>query len=205
MRRCCTHPVQSDNPGGFSLMELLIVLALLVVVAGIAAPAMMDRLADSQVHRAADSVREVLSEARTYAIDSGIDYQFRYEVNGQFFVVLPTETEPTLSNSVSTDTGSSDYMRLSGQLQDTLFLRAMKDDSESSDKLEAIWFGSLPDAGVLTQKSWSAPIYFRFDGSADDRTFRVMDESGRTSELSVRGLTGAVRMTPVYVSAEGDT
>ncbi len=187
---------------GFSLMELLIVLGLLVVLAGIAMPNLIDRMRDSQVLRAADSVREILSEARTYAIDSGIDYQFRYEMNGHFFVVLPTEIEPATSNSTTSETDTADYMRLSGELEDTLFLRSMKDEQVATERLEPAWFGALPDAGELGTKTWSAPIYFRFDGSASDQTFRVMDESGRTSELSVRGLTGSVRLTPVFLEAD---
>ena len=192
----------SAHRSGFSLFELLIVLGLLVVIGAIAVPGFISRLRDSRVMRAADSVREVLAEARTFAIDTGIDYQFRYEVNGQFFVVLPTESEPTNSNSTTNDAGTSEYMRLSGQLDETLFLRAMDDEAEMSERLEASWFGGLPDSGVLSQKSWSPPIYFRFDGSATDSRFRVMDEAGRVSELSVRGLTGAVRLSPVYAEAQ---
>lgn len=192
----------SSLRSGFSLLELLIVIGLLVVVGAIAVPGFISRLRDSQVMRAADSVREVLAEARTFAIDSGIDYQFRYEANGQYFVVLPTEIEPSNSNSTTNDSSTSEYMRLSGQLDETLFLRAMDDQPEMSDRLEASWFGGLPDSGVLSQKSWSSPIYFRFDGSATDSRFRVMDEAGRVSELSVRGLTGAVRLSPVYTEAQ---
>lgn len=183
---------------GFSLMELLIVLGLLIVISGFAAPNLIDRLRDSTVYRGAETVREVLAEARTYAIDSGIDYQFRFEPDGQFFVVLPTEIEPGTTNSLINESASAEYMRLSGQLEDSLFLRSMADQPEATEQLEAVWFGGLNDSGTLATKTWSAPIYFRFDGSATDKIFRVTDEQGRTAELSVRGLTGAVRLSPVY-------
>lgn len=194
--------VRSAHHSGFTLMEMLIVIALLVAITTAVAPNLIERLRDSQVHRGADSVREVLSEARMYAIDSGIDYQFRYEIDGQFFVVLPTELEPTISNSLTADAASSEYMRLSGELQDTLFLRSLPDAENSAARLESKWFGGLPDAGVLSQKTWSAPIYFHIDGSATDHTFRVMDDAGRTAELKVRGLTGAVRMSPVFTESQ---
>ncbi|MCA9036997.1 MAG: prepilin-type N-terminal cleavage/methylation domain-containing protein [Planctomycetaceae bacterium] len=190
------------QPSGFSLMELMIVMALIVIVAGLAAPNLIERMKGNRVYSAADQVREVLSEARTYAIDSGIDYQFRYEPQGQFFVILPTEQEPSTSNSVSTGSETSEYMRLSGQLDEDLLIQPMPDESDTIERLEPLWFGGLPDAGTLATKSWSSPIYFRFDGSATDRRFRVTDPDGRTSELSVRGLTGAVRMTPVYQEAQ---
>lgn len=200
------RPASLSNPlqrRGFSLAELLIVLALLLALAGLAAPALMDRLAESQVYRAAESVREVLAEARTFAIDTGIDYQFRYEVNGQYFVVLPEEIEPSTANSVTDDSDSSEYLRLSGQLNEGIQLRAADESSgdeerQATEQLSPAWFGGLPDAGMLSSKSWSAPIAFHFDGSASDGTFRVMDESGRTADISVRGLTGAVRLAAVY-------
>jgi hypothetical protein len=47
--------------------------------------------------------------------------------------------------------------------------------------------------------TWSSPIVFRADGSADDRTFRVMDEESRSAEITVRGLTGSVRVSPVFI------
>lgn len=193
-----THPRLS----GFSLMELLIVLGLLVVISGFAAPNLIDRLRDSTVYRGAETVREVLAEARTFAIDSGIDYQFRYEPDGQYFVVLPTEIEPGTANSTTTDASSGEYMRLSGQLESTLFLRPMPEQTEATEQLEASWFGGLSDGGTLATKTWSSPIYFRFDGSATDKLFRVTDDQGRTAELSVRGLTGSVRLAPVYRQAQ---
>lgn len=179
-------------------MELLIVLAVLVAISAMAAPSLIERMKDSTVQESAESVREIVAEARTYAIDSGIDYQFRYEPNGQYFVVLPTEQEPTTANSTSTDSSSGEYMRLSGELPEGLSLRAMDGEEDSSERLEPEWFGALPDAGVLSEKSWSQPVYFHFDGSALDHTFRVMDTDGRTAEISIRGLTGSVRLSGVY-------
>ena len=193
---------QLRKRSGFSLLGMMVVLGLIVVVASMAAPSLMDRMRDTSLHGAADQVREILSEARTFAIDSGIDYQFRYEPEGQWFVVLPTEIEPSAANSVNTDSGSAEYMRLSGELEEDHFLRGAKDETDIAEHLESSWFSGLGEASTLASKGWSAPIYFRFDGSATDRTFRVMDKDGRTAELTVRGLTGAVRMSGVYTEQE---
>lgn len=179
-------------------MEVLIVLAILIAVSAMAAPALIDRIKDSNIQESAESVREIVSEARTYAIDSGIDYQFRFETNGRYFVVLPSEMEPSSANSTTTDSSSGEYLRLSGELPEGVFLRSQQDEDEASERLEPEWFGDLPDAGVLTEKPWSRPVYFHFDGSADDRVFRVMDEEGRTAEITIRGLTGSVRLGTIY-------
>jgi prepilin-type N-terminal cleavage/methylation domain-containing protein len=44
---------------GFSLLELMVVLGLIVVIASIAAPALMDRMRDNTLYGAADQVRQV--------------------------------------------------------------------------------------------------------------------------------------------------
>jgi prepilin-type N-terminal cleavage/methylation domain-containing protein len=187
----------------FSLIELMIVLAVMVVIAAMAMPNMMESIREGEVHKAAELVRETLSEARKFAIDSGIDYQFRYEVNGQSFVVIPTEVEPTTANSIvgSGDTGH--YFRLVGELDPAFsMLVAGEGAVDTTESLESVWFGDLSGAGNLATKSWSAPIYFRFDGTATDALFKVVDEDRRTAELRVRGLTGSVRLSPVYTEAK---
>lgn len=187
---------------GFSLLELMIVLAVLVVVASMAVPNLMEGLRAGEVQRAAELVRETLADARRIAIDSGIDYQFRYEVNGQSFVVIPTELEPTNTNSVTGEGEEGHYFRVVGELDEAFSLKAGGEDAEERpEQLEAVWFGDLSDAGTLASKSWSEPVYFRFDGSATDRVIKVVDEDRRTAELTVRGLTGSVRLAPVYTEA----
>jgi len=188
---------------GFSLLELMIVLAVMTVVAAIAAPNMLESMREGEVYKAAEIVRRTLAESRKFAIDSGLDYQFRYEVNGQSFVVIPSEVEPTTANTITSDSTTGQYYRLSGQLDEGFTLHAAGEDAvDTIEQLESAWFGDLPDAATLASKSWSAPIYFQFDGTAVDARLKVVDEERRTAELTVRGLTGAVRLDPVYTEAE---
>lgn len=187
---------------GFSLLELMIVLAVMVVLASISVPSLMEGLREGEVLRAAELVRETLSDARRIAIDSGIDYQFRYEVNGQYFVVLPTEVEPTAANSMTADESAGHFFRIVGQLDPAFRLVIGGDEAvDRSERLEVAWFGDLSDASTLAGKAWSQPVYFRFDGSATDGLLKVVDEERRTAEITVRGLTGSVRLAPVYTEA----
>lgn len=184
---------------GFSLFELLIVLAVIITISAMAAPNLMDRVRNGTVQDAAEEVREVLANARTFAIDSGVDYHFRFEVNGHAVVAIPAEPRPALANSFSTDNTDTRTSLEALILDDDLFLRALKDANPGGEQLEGIAFDTLPEAADLAQRTWSSPILFRFDGTAEDRTFRIMDAENRTAEISVRGLTGAIRVSPVFM------
>ncbi|MEZ6059056.1 MAG: prepilin-type N-terminal cleavage/methylation domain-containing protein [Planctomycetaceae bacterium] len=195
------HPSPAEignRRSGFSLMELMIVLGLLVAVAAIATPTLLSEMRNNRVYDAGETVREVLAESRRLAIDSGIDYQFRYEPNGQHFIVVPTEIEPKDSNSLIGEQSTSTYVRLTGDLGSGFRIRAMDDTQDTAERLGPEWFGNVQDGALLAQKSWSTARLFRFDGTSDDFKFRVTDDAERTVEISVRGLTGAVRLSQVY-------
>lgn len=199
MRRHLQQPGANGNQG-FSLFELLIVMALIVTITAMAAPNMMERVRNGRVQEAAEDVREVLAFARQQAIDSGVDYHVRFEVNGQAIVAIPAEPQPTLVNSAGRDATKSEILVMSLVLEpEKMFLRAMAGENAGGEQLEPAVFADLDGSQNLSGRSWSTPILFRFDGSADDRRFRVMDDENRTSEISVRGLTGAIKVAPVYM------
>ncbi len=186
------------SAAGFSLLELLLALAVLVAVSAIAVPPLMDRLQSGRVQDAAESVREVMGNARRYAIDGGVDYHFRFELNGPAFAAIPAEPEPTLANSYSGDEKDMRVVLEAGELDENLYLRPANDADAGGESLEPLAFNDLPNAGELAGKTWSKPILFRFDGTAEDRVIRVVDEVGRTAEITVRGLTGAIRVSQVF-------
>lgn len=202
MKRQSKITQQQNYSSGFSLFELLIVLAVILTISGMAAPTLMDRVQNGRVQEAGENVREVLANARRYAIDAGVDYHFRFEVNGQAVVAIPAELNPSLANSFSADPADTRSLLEAFILDDTLFLRALQDQNPGGEQLDPKFFDTLTEAGDLAQRTWSTPIVFRFDGTAEDRTFRVMDEDGRECQISVRGLTGAVRVTPVFIMEE---
>ena len=192
----------ADGRRGFTLLELLVVVAILVVMAALVAPNVVNQVQENRVAQAAESVREVISRSRSFALDAGIDYQFRYEPNGRNFVVLPLELEASETSSTTGDSKTSNYVRISGELKDGYRLLAVTDDNETIESLEATWFGQLDDALQLSQAIWSSPIIFHFDGTADDAEFQVKTDEQLIVYLSVRGLTGSVSVSRVYKEAD---
>lgn len=182
---------------GFSLFELLIVMAILALLSAMAVPQLMSMMRENTVFEAADKVREAMGEARRNAIETGIDYELRYEVNGSTIVVLPAELEKDVDTQQETSRTIEEYVRLSVELSETLRLQAGDGVEESVERLDPTAFGNL-GGNQLAQKTWSAPLRFRFDGTTQDYEIRVTDEADLTCTVSVRGLTGSARTGQVY-------
>lgn len=206
MRRFSPSSQQpARSPGlrsAFTLLEIMIVVSILAMISAMAAPQLMSLVQESSLFREADSVREWMSNTREYAIDTGIDYEFRYELNGASFVVLPTEEELNVDESGQSTT-TEEYRRVHMELSEGIQLKGPEDVDETSESLDADRFRGL-NASELSGKSWSAPILFRFDGTSDDYTLRVVNKDGLTAEVTLRGLTGAVSTGAAKIYREDD-
>lgn len=85
MKHCDTHHDQSVN--GFTLLELLIVLTILVTVTSLSLPALRGALDKSRLTAAAKDVQAALGKARSLAIRESTPVRFRYEPGGQRFLI----------------------------------------------------------------------------------------------------------------------
>jgi prepilin-type N-terminal cleavage/methylation domain-containing protein len=80
---------RSGGRRSFTLLELLMVLAILSLVAAMVWPAMRRQLAKTQLRGAARQVRVELSRARCRAVESGTVYGFRYRLETGHFQLAP--------------------------------------------------------------------------------------------------------------------
>lgn len=145
------HNIHQSPRSAFSLFELMIVLAILVTVTSLAVPPMMERVRNGKVQEAADLVRETLANARRYAIESGVDYHFRYEVNGRFFVAIPAEPNPGLANNYSEDTEDIRVALEAGELDEDLLIAA----TEGDESVQRPWRRSR-FSNCRTRENWPA-------------------------------------------------
>ena len=75
----------------FTLFELLLVLALLVILAGLAIPSIDYMYADSRTMAAVDQVRSKWAAARGHAVGEGRAYRFSIMQNSGAFRVAPDD------------------------------------------------------------------------------------------------------------------
>lgn len=186
------------NRSGYTLMELLLAMTVLLAVAGIVWPVMQGQHARYLLKNDVEDVRRVLAGTRIRAIDFGLIYQFLYEPGGRNFLVVPYEGLETEGAQV--DSGSAPLYRFSGIISENAYFEYTDDPSLATDEDSLVgsisedFLSGLSNSLELSTVSWSSPILFYPDGSAMSGAFEVRDDKRQIVRISVRELTGAVKV-----------
>ena len=204
---------------GMTLIEILVVLALLVVIGGLVVPVFAGSIASVRLRRAGDQVLTGWSRARAEAIESGAPYQFRFTPNTGTFVIEPwtgllgaenssavgttpaaatgasTTTTTTTSSTATTATSSSTVSNTA--LPEEIIFQSGElavEDIQSGERSVA----SLQDAG----ESLSTPILFFPDGTASDASILLTNGKKQFVRVTLRGLTGVGRASEVLTQED---
>jgi type II secretion system protein H len=186
------RPSLPRRPGGFTLIEVLLVVAIMAVVAAMAWPMLRKPMAYRRLHSAAEVVRSELCQARTEAMRSGQTYAFRYQPGGDRF---RTELESELD--------SLDPYSQMDALESLDGATTADGSVVGEEKMlpEGITFSTSAAAGQpqLADESgqWSQPIYFYPDGTASDGSMVLAGDQENEVCLSLRGVTGVVTVADV--------
>ena len=204
--------VAGGPPRGFTLMEMLVVLALLVIFAGIAVVLVTPAYQRHQVESVGEEVRAKLARVRIHAVDNGLRYQFRYKPGERDYLIVPDEIDSDAESGGDGSTNiSARYPMFSLKLP-AGYRFASNFDLQSAGgqgtnpeqtflPIREEILKSFPNANDLSDaSSWSA-VLFLPDGSATPATITIRDEQKRSITLTVRELTGAVTMGQVKQEA----
>ncbi len=85
---------------GFTLFELLVVLALLGLLVGLGWPALQRSLVRARLRHAARMLKVQLAKTRLKAIRTGVPYRFSYQPGGSQFQLAPLGSQPAGSSEV---------------------------------------------------------------------------------------------------------
>lgn len=204
---------------GFTLLELMLVLAIVVVLLGVVWPSVGSFLAEQPIKQSADMVRAGLAGGRHKAASTGMVYQFRYEPGGRKFIVVPFELDAEQiqtdgsGTSVTLNAGtvlSSDTLPVArGVLAPSCQFSTGAPSLANLANLEGPTTEQVPEQLiqlVLTDQdnpqdwtgvAWSAPVLFYPDGTSDDFTVSVSDTDLRRIDVQLRGLTAVPSVAPL--------
>jgi type II secretory pathway pseudopilin PulG len=196
------HRLTGTSRAGFTLIEILLVVGLMLIVFGMAIPSMRRALGRGPLQEWAQQFRESAHDARISAIDTGLIYQLRYEVGGRYFVAIPYEQDSESLSGESEEASGGTVPKTMGQMYEALTFQGVDGENVAGERLEQEWFDGLPDQSRLSDAVWSPAIKFYPDGSAEDAQLEIIDERKQAIGISIRGLTGGVTVSPVFIAED---
>ena len=198
--------------GGYTLLEMVVVLGVLVALATLSWPALRGVLDKSRVQEAAKQVGTVLGRVRLKAIETGTVQQFRFQPGGQLFDISAYQGPPTdavTADQVNQMNGPDDPAASTGvaAIEDGM----PPDDATQFQLPDGIAFftpdASQPspeDVNALPQDDagWGPPIFFFPSGRSSNARIRLLGQRDFCVDLALRGLTGTVAASGVQQQRE---
>lgn len=166
--------------GGFTILETILVMVVLVVLASLAIPSMQAVYGPTNIEAAADEVRSVFSNARNRAIEEGRPY--RCEMN----TADPTKIRyvPDIGTEEESSTALEPERELPKGIQ--LVLDGEQRLAGGSDAPQS-------QSDTTSEAGWTKLVVFLPDGScSSDIELTVQDGVNQSIILTLRGMTGAV-------------
>jgi prepilin-type N-terminal cleavage/methylation domain-containing protein len=211
---------------GLTLVEVMLVLALLVIIATFSWPAVNKAFSNQRLMKAADIVRTHWCKSRVKAMSAGRIVLFRYEVNGSRFYIEQLDDVTSFENMASEGTAADVSETADAAYRKEAATAAPQSASQNTDYAGAEPRPSLPegivfrsgevenDSRAMTLKTdpldastnviWSAPIYFYPDGTSSSARLQICNDRSRAVELALRGLTGVAKVGEI-TAVEGVT
>jgi type IV fimbrial biogenesis protein FimT len=104
--------VNKRNQSGFTLIELMVAVAVMIILATIAVPAFQTMMKNFQIRNAAESINNGMQKARAEAIGRNKNVEFVLGTNSAWTVQLNDGTTVTNIESRSEKEGSTDVTRV---------------------------------------------------------------------------------------------
>ena len=188
MKRRFSRSTIRNRVSGFTLIEVLLALAIIMTLAAVSWTPLLTSWSEHRLKAAAEDVRSVLAGTRIRSLESDTIWQFRYEPGGDKYVRIPYKQTGEESDT------------LDGQMSLVLpegltFSEEDRLTTATREPLSAKDLEGLPNSGELNGVSWSASILFFPDGSATTVSFQVIDEQAGERTVTLRDLTGGVSVS----------
>ncbi len=172
---------------GYTLIEVVLVMALMVILAAIGYPSIESMYTSVKVDGAADSVRAAWAEAQAHAVNEGRPYRFAVVPGKGNYRVAPDSSDYWNGGVPQPSDGQEPPIVLTGSLPRGIVFTPEGAGSPPTDEDTA-----LPDNAVSSSE-WVSTAVFLPDGTAqDDVDIHLQYEGARPMVIHLRSLTGVV-------------
>lgn len=198
---------------GFSLIELLIVIAILTVVSTFVLPSLRGPLDRGKIRSAAVSVQGAWGKARSLAIREGTVMTFRCKLGGRYWKIERDDNQVAVSVGVGDAESSTELGAEEDQLQEfsdlgeqTLAREGRLPEGVIFDEL-IFRNSSLQPQGDFSEdeqlvaevdSQWSEPVKFQPAGRSQDARLRIAGADNFVVDVKIRGLTSNVSFTAPF-------
>ncbi len=206
---------RESKRSAFTLFELLLVLALLVAVAGIAIPTFESMIGSRRLGQSIDKLQNEIMAGRVTAMRTGQAQVIRMTLQGQDYSIAPwlggseaqdasagatvmqsgqiIQTQPASGGSVLASEGSGSTKQLSEGVQFSAVETLV--DSRNALAIEQAG-GTVPTDVGSSQgdgSGLSSPLLLYPDGSCTTAQIILADNKGRRMAIQIRGVTGQLK------------
>lgn len=185
---------------GYTLMELLLVLAILVVAAAVTAPSLARTMRRTALVAAGEDVRAALTKAHVLAMKSGRTQMFQYELGGSKYKTEPyiagdDEIESAEGDPTGAFAGSTTSQQPAAEKTLPEGIKFTAGDFAMESRAERIEreVGTTSSGGA----TWSRPILFFTDGSAVDAFVVIGNDHNSGIRIDLRGMTATLKVSDV--------
>jgi prepilin-type N-terminal cleavage/methylation domain-containing protein len=225
----CPKQHRQIDRRGFTIMELLLVMTVLVMVGALSAPSFVGWAENQRLRKSGDIIRTAWARARIKAMKTGETIVFRYEIGGNRYrmeawetpgemasygmttgfedetpLVLPSASDDESTTDVPAPTAASPLSGGTGipAVEQVLPRDILFAGSEIElDERDLFMQGQMMDTAMAA--NWSSPILFYPDGSASQTQLQLTDSNAtRFVLVSLRGMTGLAQATGILSAEE---
>ena len=229
--KCKMRRTVKATAAAFTLFELLIVLAVVVILSAVAYPTIRSIVGSEYLTSGGDQVRIHFAQARNQAIRSGQTLSLRYEIAGKRYLIEPwttgdefleagmtSDTQPQVNlmgmGAVEAEPNPNHVIeKLVGQVhtlpEDITFAGSVQSFDARQSILGDASYNELTEVAGLQSATdgiagtWSDPILFYPDGSTTQAEVRLANDSKQAFVMvRIRGLTGVTYVSNVVTVEE---